>query len=180
MSKYLFMISHPAHFHMFKQTIRNLQSKGHEIVTVIRPKDLLEQLCLDYGLDFIKTKDRPKRFGMLGLGISLIGKTVEVWKIVTQTKPDLLIGSDGVLAHIGFLKGIPSFECYEDDAQAIKLYALLFFPFYTKVVSPEVCDAWLWDRKKVGYNSYHELGYLHPNQFSADSKVVEQYFPVNQ
>jgi len=180
MSKYLFMISHPAHFHMFKHTISNLQGKGHEIVAVIRPKDILEQLCLDYGMEFIKTKNRPKRFGMLGLAFSLIGKTIEVWKIVSKTKPELLIGSDGVLAHIGFLRGIPSFECYEDDAQAIKLYALMFFPFYTKVISPEVCDAWLWNHKKIGYESYHELGYLHPNQFKADKGVVEKYFSADQ
>lgn len=171
------MISHPAHFHMFKHTIRNLQGTGHEIVAVIRPKDILEQLCVDYGMDFIKTKNRPKRLGMLGLAVSLIGKTIEVWKIVHQTKPDLLIGSDGVLAHIGFMKGIPSFECYEDDAQAIKLYALMFFPFYTHVISPDVCDAWLWNYKKIGYESYHELGYLHPNQFTPDRSVVNRYFP---
>ena len=61
MSKYLFMISHPAHFHMFKHTMNNLQKDGHEIVAVIRPKDVLEQLCVDYGLDFYKTKDRPKK-----------------------------------------------------------------------------------------------------------------------
>jgi len=170
------MISHPAHFHMFKHTIRNLQINGHDILVIIRPKDMLEQLCVDYGLQFIKTKDRPKRFGMFGLAISLIGKTIEVWKIVAKYKPQLLIGSDGVLAHVGFLKGIPSFECYEDDAQAIKLYALMFFPFYTKLVSPQVCDAWWWNHKKIGYESYHELGYLHPNQFTPDRSVVEKYF----
>ena len=180
MSRYLFMISHPAHFHMFKHTIKNLQGEGHEIIAVIRPKDILEQLCVDYGLAFVKTKNRPKRFGMFGLAISLIGKTREVWKIVSKAKPDLLIGSDGVLAHIGFLKGIPSFECYEDDAQAIKLYALMFFPFYTHVISPEVCDAWLWNHKKIGYESYHELGYLHPNHFTPDRSVVNRYFPSEQ
>lgn len=42
--KVLFMISHPAHFHMFRYTIENLQHHGHEVVNVIRPKDVLEQL----------------------------------------------------------------------------------------------------------------------------------------
>ncbi len=180
MSKYLFMISHPAHFHMFKHTMNNLQKDGHEIVAVIRPKDVLEQLCVDYGLDFYKTKDRPKKWGMFGLGLSLIGKTIEVLKIVNKSKPDLLIGSDGVLAIIGKLKGLPAFECFEDDAKAIKLYSYMFFPIFTHLIAPDVCDAWHWNYKKTSYKSYHELGYLHPNQFSPDRTVVEKYFPSTE
>ena len=180
MSKYLFLLSHPAHFHMFKWTIRNLQNNGHEIIIVIRPKDVLEQLCVDSGLDFYKTKDRPKKFGILGLGISLIGKTSEVLKIVRKTKPDILIGSDGVLSTIGKLKGLPAFECFEDDAKAIKLYAFMFFPLYSGLIAPNVCDAWFWNYKKTSYQSYQELGYLHPNQFTPDRKVVEKYFSTNE
>lgn len=180
MKTYLFMISHPAHFHMFKHTIENLRSAGNKVVIVIRPKDVLEQLCIDYGWDFIKTKDRPKKGGLLGLFIPLLEKTKEVYRIAKKEKPCMLIGSDGVLAYVGTLLGIPSFECYEDDAQAIKLYALMFFPFYTNVVSPRVTDAWLWNKKKIGYESYHELGYLHPNQFTPDKSVVEKYFSLDE
>jgi len=174
------MISHPAHFHMFKHTIRNLQVKGHEVTVVIRPKDVLEQLCIDYGLNFVKTRDRPKRLGMIGLALSLIGKTIEVMKIVNRTKPDLLIGSDGVLAYVGFMKRIPSFECFEDDAKAIKLYSIMFFPIYSHLIAPDICDAWYWKYKKTGYKSYHELGYLHPNQFTPDRNVVEKYFSTKE
>ena len=67
--KVLFMISHPAHFHMFRYTIENLQKDGHQVVNVIRPKDVLEQLCIDANLPFYKVKDRPKKWGMFGLAI---------------------------------------------------------------------------------------------------------------
>ena len=33
------MISHPAHFHMFRYTIDNLQQHGHEVVNVIPAKN---------------------------------------------------------------------------------------------------------------------------------------------
>lgn len=173
--KVLFMISHPAHFHMFRYTIDNLQHDGHQVVVVIRPKDVLETLCQHSGMPYIKVKDRPQKWGMLGLGISLIGKTVEVLKIARKEKPDMLIGSDGVLAVVGKLIGKPSFECYEDDAEAIALYAKLFFPLYTGLVGPECCSAGKWEYKKIGYKSYHELGYLHPNQFTPDRSKVKQY-----
>lgn len=174
--KYLYLISHPAHFHMFKHSMKELEKKGHQIIAVIRPKDVLEQLCVDYGLNFIKIKNRPKRFGMLGLAFALINKDFELLKIVNEQKPDLLLGSDGTLARVGALKGIPSFEFSEDDAEAIRLYAITCFPFYSNIVCPEVTSAWHWDKKKIGFNSYHELAYLHPNQFTPDKTVVEKYF----
>lgn len=169
------MISHPAHFHMFRYTIENLKNNRHEIVVVIRPKDVLEQLCLNVGWNFYKVKNRPKKWGMFGLAISLIEKICEVFRIVRKEKPDILIGSDGVLAVVGKLIGKPAFECSEDDAEAIALYARMFFPIYTGVICPNCCSAWKWNKKKIAYPSYHELGYLHPNQFIPDKQKVEQY-----
>lgn len=173
--KVLFMISHPAHFHMFRYTIENLQNDGHSVVSVIRPKDVLEQLCTNAGLPFYKVKDRPKKWGMFGLGLFLVEKVFEVWRIARKEKPDMLVGSDGVLAIVGKLIRKPSFECYEDDAEAIALYAKMFFPFYTGLVCPECCSAGKWADKKTGYQSYHELGYLHPHQFTPDPAKVSQY-----
>ncbi len=173
--KVLFMISHPAHFWMFRYTIDNLTKDGHKVVIVIRPKDVLEQLCINAGMEFYKVKDRPKKWGMFGLAIFLIEKIFEVLRIARKEKPDILIGSDGVLAVVGKLIRKPAFECYEDDAEAIALYAKMFFPIYTGVICPECCSAWKWDKKKIAYPSYHELGYLHPNQFTPDKQKVEQY-----
>ena len=169
------MISHPAHFHMFRYTISNLSHDGHQVVVVIRPKDVLEQLCKDSEMQYYKVKDRPKKWGIFGLGIFLIEKAYEVWRIARKEKPDILVGSDGVLAVVGKLIRKPSFECSEDDAEAIALYAKMFFPLYTGIVCPECCSAWRWNNKKTGYKSYHELGYLRPNQFTPDKTIVEKY-----
>ena len=173
--KVLFMISHPAHFWMFRYTIDNLKRDGHQVVIVIRPKDVLEQLCINARMEFYKVKNRPKKWGMFGLAIFLIEKIFEVLRIARKEKPDMLVGSDGVLAVVGKIIRKPAFECYEDDAEAIALYAKMFFPIYTGVICPECCSAWKWKDKKIAYPSYHELGYLHPNQFIPDKQKVEQY-----
>ena len=173
--KILFMISHPAHFWMFRYAIDNLKRDGHKVVIVIRPKDVLEQLCIDAGMEFYKVKNRPKKWGMFGLAIFLIEKIFEVLRIARKEKPDMLVGSDGVLAVVGKLIRRPAFEMYEDDAEAIALYARMFFPIYTGVVCPHCCSAWKWEGKKYSYPSYHELGYLHPNQFKPSREVVERY-----
>ncbi len=173
--KVLFMISHPAHFHMFRYTIDNLQHDGHEVVVVIRPKDVLEQLCIDANMPYYKVKNRPKKWGMFGLAIFLIEKIIEVLHIARKEKPDMLVGSDGVLAVVGKILRIPAFECYEDDGEAIVLYAKMFFPIYTGLLGPQCCSAWKWESKKLGYPSYQELGYIHPNQFTPNKEIVEKY-----
>ncbi len=173
--KVLFMISHPAHFHMFRYTIDNLQHDGHEVVVVIRPKDVLEQLCIDANMPYYKVKNRPKKWGMFGLAIFLIEKIIEVLHIARKEKPDMLVGSDGVLAVVGKILRIPAFECYEDDGEAIALYAKMFFPIYTGLLGPQCCSAWKWESKKIGYPSYQELGYIHPNQFTPNKEIVEKY-----
>lgn len=173
--KVLFMISHPAHFHMFRYTIDNLQHDGHEVVVVIRPKDVLEQLCIDANMPYYKVKNRPKKWGMFGLAIFLIEKIIEVLHIARKEKPDMLVGSDGVLAVVGKILRIPAFECYEDDGEAIALYAKMFFPIYTGLLGPQCCSAWKWEGKKLGYPSYQELGYIHPNQFTPNKEIVEKY-----
>lgn len=177
--KFLFMISHPAHYHMFKFTMANLSIKGHKVVAVIRPKDVLEQLCINDDLGYYKVDERPKKWGLLGLLFSIISRTRKLLKIVREEKPDLLIGSDGIISIAGRLRRISAIECFEDDAKAIKLYALLYFPLYHHLLAPEVCDVWVWNYKKTGYNGYHELGYLHPNHFTPNKEIVEKYFSAD-
>lgn len=144
--------------------MQELQQKGHTVITVIRPKDVLEQLCIDSNINYLKIKDKPKIWYSRNSLVAIFERFTDS-RIVNKEKPDQLVGSDGSLARVGFIKRIPSFEYSEDDAEAVKLYAILSFPFYTNVVCPEVTSAWHWNYKKIGYKSYHELAYLHPNQF---------------
>lgn len=175
MKPYLFMISHPAHFHLFRNTIETLKTHGHKVVVVIRPKDVLEQLCVNAGMEYYKIKERSRTAGKFGLALSLIQKTGAVMKIVMRTKPGFLIGCDGAIAYAGKLAGIPSFDCDEDDAEATPLFAKLFYPFFTGVIAPTICSCGKWDYKKIGHFSYHELAYLHPNSFSPDRRYLGKY-----
>ncbi len=173
--KVLFMISHPAHFHIFKNTIMELQNDGHETIIVIRPKDVLEQLCIDFGMEFIKVQSRPKKDGFLRLGLSLLQRCIDVCKIVRQKRPDFMIGSDGVIAVAGKLFNIPSYELFDDDYEIIKLYANIFFPLYTGVIAPRVTDAGKFTHKKIQFEGYKKLAYLWPTRFAPSKDIVNKY-----
>jgi predicted glycosyltransferase len=150
------------------------------VIVVIRPKDVLESLCKNAEMPFLKVKNRPTKWGLIGLGLFLIEKTFEVAKIVRREKPDMLVGSDGVLAFVGKICKVPSFEWYEDDVDVIKLYAKMFFPLYTNVVSPTVCNAGKWKYKQITYSGYQKLAYWHPKYFTPDKSIVEKYFSADE
>lgn len=175
MGKTLFQISHPAHFHLLRHTVEALKESGRDVVVVIRPKDVLEQLCINAGWTFYKVKERSRTAGRLGQGFSVLRRTIEVSRIVRREKPDLLIGSDGVLSYVGRLFGIPAFGCEEDDAEATPLNAKLFYPWFTGIIAPDCCSVGKWADKKIAVASYHELAYLHPHHYTASRDKVVRY-----
>ena len=180
MKTFLFSLGHPAHFHMFKHTMRALKEAGHKVIVVIRPKDVLEQLCINEGIDYRSIGKRPDKGGKLSRAAVVVQRTLEIAKIVRKEKPCMLMGSDGVMAYLGTLFRTPSFEFFDDDYGVIKLYAWMFFPFYSDLVCPVTTDAARWERKKTGYAGYQKLAYLHPNRFTPDKSVVEKYFPTDK
>ena len=181
MKTYLFSLGHPAHFHMFKHTMRALKDEGHKVIVVVRPKDVLEQLCINEGLAYHSIGQRPDKGGKLSRALVVVQRFFAIAKIVRKEQPCMLIGSDGVMAYLGTMFRTPSFEFFDDDYGIIKLYAWSFFPFYSDLVCPTVPDAGRWTKKKkTGYEGYQKLAYLHPNRFTPDKSVVEKYFSADK
>ena len=65
--KVIFALNHPAHFHLFKNSFRALRQKGHDVVFVIKDKDLLVQLMISEDVDFYKISQ--KRVGHSAVSI---------------------------------------------------------------------------------------------------------------
>ena len=53
-------MGHPAHFHLFKNTIILLKEAGHDVKILIKKKDILEDLLKNQGWDYtnIHSKER--------------------------------------------------------------------------------------------------------------------------
>jgi len=179
--KYFFLLNHPAHFHLFKNTIRGLREKGHVCFIYIRPKDVLENLLSEAGFDYyILTTPSKKRKFIIGSSITgLLKKEFKLSKHVFKHKPDLLIGTDWAIVHVGRLFNIPSLVFNEDDTFATPENKI-FYPFAKTLIIPECCDKGMWGKKRVSYNGYHELAYLHPNHFTPDNRIVSENLRTNK
>lgn len=175
----LVYLGHPAHFHLFKQTIKNLQSKSHKAVIVIKSKDVLEKLLVDSNLPYINVYENYNIQNQKPV-ILFYKRLKSLYKIIRKHKPDKLIGSAAELTVLGRIFRKPSYVFFEDDFEAVQKFAKIAGPLATHLVSPNCCSAWKWNHKKIGYNSYHELAYLHPNHFTPDIEKVRRIFDLNK
>ena len=174
----LVYLGHPAHFHLFKETIKNLQAKSHKVVIIIKSKDVLEKLLIDSHLEYINIVPNQKQKGKIGKYFNLLNRLLALTKLILKHKPNKLIGSAAELAILGKVFHIPSYVFFEDDFEVVPKFSKIAGPLTTYLVCPNCCSAWKWNDKKIGYNSYHELAYLHPDHFIPDINKVKDIFDL--
>jgi len=167
--KILIDIGHPAHVHFFSVPITLWRQAGCEIVVTSRHKEIAVDL-----LDARAIAHRPLsamgdgRIG--GLARELVNRDRKLYRVVREEKPDIMVGIGGVfIAHVGFLTRTPSLVFY--DTENATLSNLITYPLASLVVVPACYQAWLppWHLR---YRGYHELSYLHPNQFTPDRDIA--------
>lgn len=181
--KFLFHLNHPAHFHLFKNTIIDLTALGHEVIITIRDKDILRELIDESGISYEALKEQYRKKNLFSIGISMVKRELQLLRIIRKVKPDILAGTSPELGQISPLVRLPCFFFAEDDVKLTRtMYwgAFTYFPFFKKILSPIGCDNARWNKKTIHYPGYHKLAYLHPNRFTpnytlpgipADSKL---------
>jgi len=173
--RFLIYMGHPAHFHLFKNTILHLKAANHEVRILIKKKDILESLLTNIGWDYININPEERGDGKIAIAKALLKREFEFLKIARSFKPHLMAGTSAEITHVGKLLGIPSVVVNEDDASVVPYFAKLAYPLATTVLAPVCCDCGKWNYKKTAYESYHELAYLHPNHFKIDESKVRAY-----
>lgn len=180
--KYLFFLSHPAHFHLFRNSINNLK-QNHDVKILIKSKDVLSKLIEREGWEYYNAQEKEKKAKgkLLIIVKSILGlliRDINLFKYCLKFNPDLMIGTEWAIIHIGKLLRIPSIIVNEDDTRATPENKF-FYPFAKTLLLPDCCDPDLWENKKINYSGYHELAYLHPNHFVPDINVLKKYNIIN-
>jgi hypothetical protein len=174
--KFLFYFGHPAQYLFLRETIRRLRKKEeNQVLILIKSKDVLENLLVSDGLPFQNILVKQRGQGRIAIFFSLIYRMVILLPIIRNFKPNLMISTDASIAQLGFLLRINRITIIEDDYSVIKTLARLTYPFTQVIICPHVCDVGPWYSKKVGYNGYMKLGYLHPDIFEVDEGIVASY-----
>ena len=175
----LIYLGHPAHFYNYKNVIPKLKEDFHQVEILIKKKDVLQDLLDNADIPYhniLKEGRKDSKFGIIW------GTFKRAWRLnafCAKFKPDILTGTSVENSWIGKLRHIPVININEDDADVVPKYAKSSYPWATEILSPIVCDNGKWNDKSIKYNSYHELAYLHPNNFTPNKTIVEQYFPID-
>lgn len=166
---------HPAQYHFFKNALRLLKQRGHNVKLLIKSKDVLESLVKEDGWDYVNIQQKYRGNSKPAILMASFKRTAAIVKIARKFKPDILAGTESGIAQAGWLLGKPSFTTLEDDVEIIANLARLTYPFTRYILVPNVCRVGKWESKKIGYEGYMKLAYLHPNYFTPNTKVLEQY-----
>lgn len=162
-------MGHPAHVHLFKNMIWQLEKKGHEIKITAINKDILINLLSLYGFKYEIIGNYKNKTEMIS---SLVTTTYKLYQIVKKFNPDFFIGFGGMFtAHVSFLINKPCISF--DDTEHSTMTHFLYKPF-TDVICTPSCFKRDLGKKQIRYNGYHELAYLHPNYFTPDPAVLDE------
>jgi predicted glycosyltransferase len=162
-------IGHPAHVHLFKNMIWNLEENGHEVKITAKDRGIIFKLLETYG--FLYEKVDIDRDSLPNKAFGLLIREFKIFNIVKKFKPDISVAMGPInLAHVSKLLNIPciSFTDTEHD----RFERLLSDPFVNAICTPSCFNKDL-GKKQVRYNGRHELAYLHPNHFKPDPSVLE-------
>ena len=170
---YLIYLGHPAHFHLFKISIKNLRRRGHAVSVLIKKKDILEELLQRSGMDYENILPEGRKDSKAGIALGVLKRDWRLLRYCVRNRPDLLVGTSTEIGHVGTLLGIPSLNVNEDDADVVPLYSKMSYPWCSHILSPVVCDNSRWNDKSIKYEGYHELAYLHPHHFAPSRELVQ-------
>ena len=168
-------LSHPAHFHLYKNSIKNWQEHGNNVCVLIKTKDILEELLQNSKISYYNILPIAHRSNKLGILWDMFVRDWKMLRFSRKHKIDLLTGSTPEVAHVSKLLGLNSVNTGEDDADVVPLFGKIAGPFLKCLLVPDVCNVGICEYNAVHYPSYHELAYLHPNHFTADKTIVENY-----
>lgn len=178
-------LNHPAHYYVFKFTVLKLRLLNFTVLYVIKEKDVLEKLLISEHVEYVKISQKRARnasfFSIISNGIiELINQDYNLFRLVKKWNPDLMVGTDIAITHIGSLLGIPSFVFNEDDYEINRLFCKSAYPFATRIIAPDICSVGKYQKKKISYNGFQKMAYLHPDYFQPDRNQIKEIIGGNE
>lgn len=170
--KILVDLYHPAHLHLFRNAMKILEERGHTIIWVTRDKDITVQLLQEYKLPF-KILTKAKK-GLWNMFWELVIHDYKVWYEAIKNDVDLMVGTSVSITHAALFCKAKSWVFEEDDAKQAKLMTYLSYPFASKIITPDFLAHENHGKKHITYPSYHELAYLHPNNYQPNPDILDE------
>jgi len=162
-------INHPAHVHCFRNFIREMELKGHEVLITATKKDVSLKLLDNLRYRYVNLGSYGDSLAQKLINLPVID--VRMYRAVKKFNPDLFIGLGSIrAAHVAYAMHKKSIII--DDTEISREQMMLFMPFVDTVCTPSNFKLDL-GKKQIRFNAYKELAYLHPDYFKPDPGVLD-------
>lgn len=163
-------ISHPAHFHLIRNTYFELVKNGHNIFVTVKNVPSIIALLKKYEVPY--TLFDNKKDSLIGKGISQLGYIYKLSRFVAKNKIALGFSSSFTMTQVSIFTKMDSVLLDDDDDEVEPLVVKYGHPFASAVLSPLCVKRKV--KSLISYHGYHELAYLHPNRFQPDENVLSE------
>jgi predicted glycosyltransferase len=163
-------ILHPAHVHFFRNFYAEMTERGHEVQITARDKDRSIDLLDAFGLPYQQISAQKSGGGLM---VEMVQRTARLLSVMRRFRPDVMTGIMGPsIALAGAVTRVPAVVFYDTEF-AVQTNRFVY-PLAFRVCTPDCYQARVRGRH-VEYPGYHELAYLHPNRFEADSARLAHF-----
>ena len=166
--KLAFFINTPAQVHLHKNTIRQLETKGHQVKILARKYGDTIELLNELRFEYFMYADVPE--SKYGKFLSLPVHVLTAYNFLRGFNPDLLIGMGVYSAYTSQLLRKPC--VIFNDSEPTPIQFMLFKPFVSVIITPSCFNKEL-GKKHIKINGYKEFAYLHPNHFRPDDSIFD-------
>lgn len=164
--RFLVFTNTPAHVHLYKHAIEELQQRGHTVAVLGRDYDCTKALLSYYDLPYRLYGKCDTTKGSLFK--ELPGHFASIFKLARRFDPDLIFGMGSYAAFASAVTNTPAVLIL--DSEPTSLDHTISKPFAKAMVTP---DAFRKDLGKKHYRfaGFKECAYLHPDVFEPDPTI---------
>jgi hypothetical protein len=147
-----------------------MMKQGHDVFFTTRRKEISHLLLERYELPYKVLGAHYK--SMIGKLWGIIKYDFLLALVALKFKPDLFLSMGSIYnSHVAFLFRKPNILL--QDTENATLQHKLSYPFADLILNPK-CYRKDLGEKQFKYDGYHELAYLHPKRFEADSSILAE------
>ncbi len=167
----LFDITHPAHVHLFKNAIKELQMNGDTVSVLSREKEVTTDLLDAYDIDHTVLSAKGNR--PVELAIEWTLRELRTIKAAYRFQPDVIVSHISPSAvHAAKIVGAESVVF--NDQEHPNTVPRLTAPLTSAYCTPNSYSVDHGEPHRQ-YAGFHELAYLHPDRFEADHDILHEH-----
>ncbi|MBR3783427.1 MAG: DUF354 domain-containing protein [Bacteroidales bacterium] len=164
-------IGHPAHVHLMKYAIKELQAHGHTVTVTTKDIPIVRHLLDHYGIQYIVLGHKGKSLHSKMLRQILFD--LKLWRIAVANHIDVATGTSMTIPIVSRFCRMKSVNMDDDDDDVQPLSVKYSHPFSNARLTPAALKEHRRSKHAVFYNGTHELAYLHPNRFAPDPAALQ-------